>query len=235
MMQGTQPESEGSSPQSLLLQAQPQAQFEEEPLALLRLPGQGQVQLRDVVYLLAAVDRIHRKFQVLDTVFVLIKQGHKLPPVVRHEKNRLEEITRRADLGLGLPRLEAAEFHSPGFWEFLGSQSPLQFIRDCLRDWREDNKDRSYRNGAERARLWLQVEAERNVVLRERLELLKAAGASDEEIHHHFRKPLLRDVVTIHRACDKALISPELAVLQAPPAGDDHSDLDGPGGPNNKP
>jgi hypothetical protein len=45
---------------------------------------------------------------------------------------------------------------SPGFWEVLGSLSPLEVLRKYLNDRHERKKDRDYRSEAERERLAIQ-------------------------------------------------------------------------------
>src|SRR5208283_3018379 len=43
----------------------------------------------------------------------------------------------------------AVEINSPGFWEFLGSVSPLEIMRNYLNDRHERRKDREYLESAE--------------------------------------------------------------------------------------
>jgi hypothetical protein len=50
------------------------------------------------------------------------------------------------------------ELSSPGFWELLGSRTPLEVLRKYLNDRHERGKDRDYRSDAERQRLELENE-----------------------------------------------------------------------------
>lgn len=88
-------------------------------------------------------------------------------------------------------RLELARvsIQSPGWIEVLGAVNPLREIREYLKDRHERRKDCEYREAAEKDRLQLenellqrQILEKENGILRERVELLKEAGASDDEI-----------------------------------------------------
>lgn len=182
----------------------------------MRIYSLSEVPLSDVVRLLKAIDRIHRRYQVIDTVFVLLKQGYRLPPDSRPGVDRLSEIFKRADAGLSLPQFKAAEFHSPGFWEILGSLSPLKFITDCLHFWHERNKDIEYRGEAEAAKLWLENESKTNEILTKRLELLRAAGASDEEIHRHFIRPVAASISILYQLSSRGMVSASKTVVSLP-------------------
>lgn len=78
---------------------------------------------------------------------------------------------------------------SPGFWEFVGSLNPLQQIREYLNDRHKRRQDREYREPSEKERLELenellklQIYEKQNTVLRERIEIMKELGYSNEEI-----------------------------------------------------
>jgi len=108
------------------------------------------------------------------------------------------------------------QIESPGFWEFLGALNPLQQIREYLNDRHKRRQDREYREQAERERLLLENELIRrliwekeNSVFRERINLLREIGFSDEEIRRliwvYVSKPLIalgkhQDVGLIEKA-----------------------------------
>lgn len=100
--------------------------------------------------------------------------------------------------------VHAVMMQSPGFWEFIGTLSPLQFIRDILNDLHERSKDREYKNYHEEQRLRLenekmtiendarkaQVEREnlRNekiklMLLSSDIDLMRKLGLPDEQIN----------------------------------------------------
>lgn len=190
------------------------AAFAEEPSALMRIHGHSHIPLRDVVRMLDAVDKIHRRYQRLDTVFILLEQGYRLAPDTRPGVDRLSEIFKRSDANLELPKFESATFNSPGFWEVLGSLSPLKFILDSLNFWHEHKKDRKFRDEAEAAKLFLNNQLLANEVIKQRLELLKSAGASDDEINRHFTQPMLSSISSLYRSTGQKAIQHEKTELE---------------------
>lgn len=114
------------------------------------------IPLRLIAKFIIAVDRIHRRIQALDTIFILLKQGYVLPKLDQKKPRRLAPIIKRAERDLPFPQLSAVELHSPGFWEVLGSLSPLKFITDSIQHRHERKKDKDYRKAAEASRLWLE-------------------------------------------------------------------------------
>ena len=203
------------------MQTHQNALFEEEPLAVMRLYGQGQVPLKSVAELVIAVDQIHRRIQAMDTFFILLKQGYSLPEQST-ATDRLTTIVRAAESNLSLPQLKSVELHSPGFWEVLGSITPLKFITDCLHFWHERCKDKSYRNAAEASKLFLENQLKANEVLKQRVELMKSVGVTDDEIRQHFLNPVVGSVTTLYTISQANVIDPqsvqlkELPSLQAP-------------------
>lgn len=85
--------------------------------------------------------------------------------------------------------LNRVRIESPGFWEFLGSLNPLQHIREYLNDRHRRRQDIEYREPSEKKRLELenallqaQIEREQNSVLRERIQIYRELGYSNEEV-----------------------------------------------------
>lgn len=79
-------------------------------------------------------------------------------------------------------KLERVRIESPGVWEFLGSLNSLQQIREYLNDRHKRRQDREFREDLERERLELENEAQRNKVLRERIETMRDLGFDEEYI-----------------------------------------------------
>lgn len=78
---------------------------------------------------------------------------------------------------------------SPGFWEFLGQLNPLQQLREYLNDRHRRRQDRDYRELAEQEKLTLenqllerQLQERDNALWRDRLELLREMGYTDDEL-----------------------------------------------------
>lgn len=97
------------------------------------------------------------------------------------------------DSELILPRdrliVARVSIESPGFWEFLGQLNPLQQLREYLNDRHRRRQDRDYREQAEQERLTLenqilerQLLERDNALWRERFELLRDMGYTDDEL-----------------------------------------------------
>ena len=108
-------------------------------------------------------------------------------------------LARLPDYGLEIRRIQ---IESPGFWEFLGALNPLQQIREYLDERHRRRQDREYREQAERERLNLENEMIRrqiwekeNAIFKERIQLLREVGFSEEEIRriiwHYVSQPLI--------------------------------------------
>ena len=81
--------------------------------------------------------------------------------------------------------LQRVQLTSPGFWEFLGTLSPLEVMRNALNDRHRRRQDREYREEAERRRLDLQNDYLETEVLRDRIALAREAGLSDAQINRN--------------------------------------------------
>ena len=69
-------------------------------------------------------------------------------------------------------RLVAVEFHSPGFWEFIGNCNPLNVLRQYLNDQHEREKDFDYRNYEEQRKLAIANDSGETENAHRRLELI---------------------------------------------------------------
>jgi len=81
-------------------------------------------------------------------------------------------------------QLTKINIQSPGFWEFLGSQNPLQILREYLKDRHERMKDKKYRMRQEELKGELDILEKQEGIIQKRIETLKSIGASEEEIRH---------------------------------------------------
>jgi hypothetical protein len=79
-------------------------------------------------------------------------------------------------------RIQSVTLSSPGFWEFVGKLNPLEVIRQYLSDRHERRKDREYREEAEKERLHLENQLLENRVIRERVQLAREVGATDDDL-----------------------------------------------------
>lgn len=112
-------------------------------------------------------------------------------------------------------KLEAKriQIESPGFWEFLGALNPLQQIREYLNDRHKRRQNREYREQAEGERLLLenelirrQVWEKENAVLRERINIHKEIGYSDEEIRRLIWVYVSQPLIALGKHQDAGLI-----------------------------
>jgi len=109
--------------------------------------------------------------------------------------------------------LSSVELHSPGFWEFLGKLSPLEVLREYLKDRHERRKDREYREPAEAHRLELEnqrleLENQRLAldVLERKLSLHRGFGATSEELAPILHALVFSPLDKLAQVQDKGLI-----------------------------
>lgn len=102
---------------------------------------------------------------------------------------------------------------SPGFWEFLAALNPLQQIREYLNDRHKRRQDREYKEMTERERLILendliqrQIAEKDNTILRDRVQLMRELGFSDEEIRQFVWSQIGRPLAHLGRHQDRRLI-----------------------------
>lgn len=97
--------------------------------------------------------------------------------------------------------LKSISINSPGLIEVIGALNPLDTIRRILNDHRqakiaadsarrEQKKDDAYRNAVEQAKHVLELESMKTRVAKERAEMLRDAGLSQNEIRPYIDKVL---------------------------------------------
>lgn len=77
---------------------------------------------------------------------------------------------------------------SPGFWEFLGTLSPLTQIREFLKDRHERKKDVEYRNEQEKRKVDLENTNLELELMNKTIDMMIKAGYSQEEIRESVSK-----------------------------------------------
>lgn len=95
---------------------------------------------------------------------------------------------------------------SPGFWEFMGTLSPLETIRKYLSDRHERKKDKDYRGELEAERMRLENERLRTETTRDRIELLRSIGIPENRIREVVNVHLIGPLGLLDRAQDSDLI-----------------------------
>ena len=109
--------------------------------------------------------------------------------------------------------LTRVSIQSPGFWEFMGSLNPLQQLREYLNDRHKRRQDKEFREVSEKRKLELenellvrQIMEKENSVLRERFQLMKEAGISQDEIEQFIWGQIGKPISKIAKYQDSGLI-----------------------------
>jgi hypothetical protein len=95
---------------------------------------------------------------------------------------------------------------SPGYWDFLGKLNPLEVTRQYLQDRHERRKDREYREAAEKRRLDLDNTLLENKVIKERIEIAKNLGATEEDLAPLLNELVIKPVRELDRYQDRGAI-----------------------------
>src|SRR5262249_7774964 len=98
------------------------------------------------------------------------------------------------------------ELHSPGFCDFVGKLNPLEVIRVAVNDAHERRKDREYKEPAEKRKLELENALLESQVLKQRVELAKSMGATDEQLRLLLESFVYRPLLKVSVKTEDALI-----------------------------
>jgi hypothetical protein len=174
---------------------------------LLRIYGEGNFDAEHTAIFFARIVEAYKSLLVLDKI--MLAAEHKkirrlkvnpVTPFIEAEEDRL--------------RLVAVEFHSPGFWEFLGKLNPLEVLRQYLNDRHQREKDEKYRNAAEKRKL--QLENERGSIdnsvlklkfVREFIDTCRHAGVSEAEIQALVKEHALAPLIRLDAVAAQGLIT----------------------------
>lgn len=161
----------------------------------LRINTESLGSVKDVAGYLRAVEDVYRDLLNIDSK---IYTAYNSPEITDQRSYILNSITYKtifyeqrayATLAAEPIRLDEVSVSSPGFWDFVGSLNPLEVLRTYLNDLHSRRKDESYRNALEEEKMRIENENRRlaneklkNEVLRERIELMREIGLTNEEI-----------------------------------------------------
>ena len=162
----------------------------------LRIESDGGWSVGDVIGLLNGVDAAYRGILMFETVLDLQADEYRRR---RESFPFADGFYGPSSLVLAVTGLSATalqlwirpqdelivariELSSPGFWEFLGSLSPLEVLRRYLDDRHRRRQDREYREPEERRRLELENLVLENQVIRERISLARELGLGTESL-----------------------------------------------------
>lgn len=170
--------------------------------AVLRISGNVEAPIESIYKYLQDLETAYNSAYVLNLIIEEAKEIYELDERQRPSiplknllwmnwwppnKDKVKSLVPQSD------RLKSyrAEFHSPGFWDFLGKLNPLETIREYLNDRHERQKDQNYRNKAEQDKLELENIAAKVKLYREAYDVLIARGGKEQDI------AILRDQLLI--------------------------------------
>lgn len=102
--------------------------------------------------------------------------------------------------------LNAVVLQSPGWWEFLGSLSPLKALMDYLNDRHSRRKDIAYKNRLEEEKLTIENKLLQLRLISETIDVAKKAGIPDVQITGLIRDHAVIPLLKIESLQDKGLI-----------------------------
>jgi hypothetical protein len=169
--------------------------------AVLHLPSEGGVEAALIRDLVAAVHDTHSGYVAFDRIVSDLEREYRDFPFPRRyvalgaparwypwfDPFGVADSFVFADERVIVARVELS---SPGFWDFLGSLSPLEVIRKYLDDRHRRRQDRAYREGEEKRQLGLENDLREIEVIRRRLELARENGVPESTL-----QPLLQQLV----------------------------------------
>jgi hypothetical protein len=103
--------------------------------------------------------------------------------------------------------LKATRFESPGWWEFLGKLNPLEVLRQYLNDRHKQKEDRDINWPAAKRRLELENALMENKVIRERIDIVKSLGATEQDLAPLKNQLLFLPLRALDRPQDEDIIS----------------------------
>jgi hypothetical protein len=132
-------------------------------LGYLRIEGTGGVRASEIQDLLQALEvayqAVSRVEVAAENILGMFEWAERYGPPFRYWLPAGVSQPSLSDAYPSDPLVVArVELSSPGFWELLGSLSPLEVLRKYLNDRHEHRKDNDYRSPAERRRLDLENE-----------------------------------------------------------------------------
>lgn len=175
------------------------------PFASLVIESVGDRELAEITDFLAALEMAYNSFLFFEALSAesmrWLLMYWEFQSVLLTNKQLRERIQPANRLILKQVRLQ-----SPGFWEFLGSLSPLEVARQYLQDRHERRKDRSFRESHEDIRLYLENCLLLTKVINERIAIGKTIGLSEQQMAPLVDDLLFKPLNTLGRYQDDGLI-----------------------------
>ena len=108
------------------------------------------------------------------------------------------------------------KLESPGEWDFLGKLNPLDVIRQWVADAHERRKDKEYREAAERERLRLENGILENQIIRERIQIARELGATEEVLAPVLNELIIKPLNAVSRQQNHQLDLSWLGLFSTP-------------------
>ncbi|ENM3796771.1 hypothetical protein NTH45_003415 [Vibrio cholerae] len=166
---------------------------------LIRVHGQGVYDTEHVATFLERFSAAYKSLSTLDTrMKMLTESGYKINlaqlNITGHAPEHYLEII-------------GVEFHSPGFWEFLGKLNPLEVLRQYLNDRHERKKDEDYRNTLEKEKLGIENDILKLEFTRQVIEVARQTGHSEEEIRSIVRDQIVIPLISLDALSEKGMVT----------------------------
>jgi len=125
-------------------------------------------------------------------------------------------LNNNPDSILPIYRLELTKINisSPGFWEVVGSLNPLEVIRNFLNDRHKRRQDKEWRERLEKEKmekenqlLQVQILEGENRVVRERIQLYRELGYSDQKVQELIWANVTQPLLILGKHQDSKLIT----------------------------
>lgn len=157
--------------------------------AILKIEGNGDVSVKDVAVALDAFYEVHKAAS-----FVLQSKE-----VINWKRTMLGSTGLFELMEASDPQpliLTRVQINSPGIWELLGAYNPLKFVLDLLEHIHKVRKERRFED-LERDRFAIENDILRMDRTKKAVELLKAAGCSENETRDFVIQTLVKPALRI--------------------------------------
>ncbi|EOW4146845.1 hypothetical protein ACOW9W_004154 [Vibrio parahaemolyticus] len=166
---------------------------------LIRVHGKGVYDTEHVAVFLERFSAAYKALSTLDTrMKMLTESGYKMT---------LKQSNITAYSPEHYLEIIGVEFHSPGFWEFLGKLNPLEVLRQYLNDRHERKKDEDYRNVLEKEKLGIENDILKLEFTRKVIEVARQTGHSEEEIKSIVRDQIMIPLISLDALSEKEMVT----------------------------
>ncbi|HDZ9290915.1 TPA: hypothetical protein RUZ30_003577 [Vibrio cholerae] len=166
---------------------------------LIRVHGQGVYDTEHVAIFLERFSAAYKSLSTLDTrMKMLTESGYKI---------NLAQLNITGYAPEHYLDIIGVEFHSPGFWEFLGKLNPLEVLRQYLNDRHERKKDEDYRNTLEKEKLGIENDILKLEFTRQVIEVARQTGHSEEEIRSIVRDQIVIPLISLDALSEKGMVT----------------------------